>query len=88
MKQMKCPYCANECAEGIVRSKGLRAFSSFGTETLWYPKDQEGRLFKGSKHSLNSKTAAYYCAVCRKVYAEYDVYPRPAKKKKDTDHQE
>lgn len=72
---MKCPYCQNECVEGIAESTDLNFMSKWKINVLWYPSQEEGKLLKKDLHSMPRKTKAYYCHQCRKVFAEYDVYP-------------
>lgn len=58
---MKCPYCQNECEEGIAESTDLNFMSKWKINVLWYPSQEEGKLLKKDLHSMPRKTKAYYC---------------------------
>ena len=73
---MKCPYCGSECEEGIVESKHTSFGQSWLVNTFWYPKEEEGKLFKNHIKSIPRKTRGYVCRNCRKVFAEYDYYSK------------
>ncbi len=72
---MKCPFCGNECIEGIVRSKLINSPMPFMTETFWFPKEEDGKWFKDHRKNMPSKTEGWFCENCRKVIGIYDVYP-------------
>ena len=73
---MKCPQCGGECIEGIAESKlSGRLLLTQMITTIYYPTAEDGKIFKDNWKSMPRKVKAYLCEKCRKVYAEYDLYP-------------
>ncbi|MDO4415622.1 MAG: PF20097 family protein [Erysipelotrichaceae bacterium] len=75
---MKCPYCQNACETGITESRiGGDLIKTQQIITYWYPEEEKEQwmMFRDHVKTMNRKTTGYYCSHCRKVFAEYDIYP-------------
>ena len=68
---MNCPFCGNEMMKGFVQSSRAFFFATDYHGILFKPCQKKGEFYLSSHNWTSPICAAYHCANCKKVIADY-----------------
>ena len=72
---MKCPYCGQEMARGLVTGNCSRLFWVPGEKLPFFYVDKEGTMDLSFKVFRGARVRSEYCAACKKIVMDVPEEP-------------